>query len=248
MFWKAFCIAWNLFSYTNAGCGTCHPRTKFACANRNTVQLCNSNDELTESTVVCPDGYVCVSSSQYPCGNPQESEFDCQEKCSGVCPFPDPISGDTTILFICLGPNKYEICNDLGLSYPIISTCPDGQVCTANKMCAPSDANNLPVCYEGEVLTIAPTETVSTKEASSNQFTELSSTTTQTSTSTVEVTSSQALTPDQICEGKPNRSQYPLSPPDPFCKKYVFLRYIYKLVFNSFYEQICIMSTEIRNS
>lgn len=220
-------MIWNLFSYTNAGCGTCDTNTKFACANRNTVQLCNSKDELTESTVVCPDGYVCVSSSPYPCANPHDSGFDCQEKCSGVCPSPDPFTGATTILFICLGPNKFQICNDLGLTHPIISTCPDGQVCTATKMCAPSDANNLPVCYEGEVLTIAPTAVAKT-ETSPNPSTELPSTTTQTSTSTSTstVTTSQVLTPDQICEGKANRSQYPLSPPDPFCKKYVYFNNI----------------------
>lgn len=202
----------NLVAFANcADCGACDA-TGFACANRNTVQICN-NGLLTESTFVCPDRYVCLSSSLYPCVSPLISPYDCQEKCSGVCPFDTGVS--SSLSFICLGPSTYEICNNLGLPYPIIADCPDGQVCTNNMICAPSDENYKPVCPEGEIVTSQPETVLTTVTTPSTDI----SITTRTSTTSQVTTPQASKTPDEVCAGKANRSKYPLSPADPFCKK-----------------------------
>lgn len=202
--------------HVRAECGACNPTTHFACASRNKVYLCDDNNLPTKASFDCPSEHVCVSSSSYPCK--QAATYDCQQTCSDVCSdnIPPPASGPFSQ--VCSGPSTFILCGDGGLSFNL--TCPSGQVCIANNgknECASSDSN-LPMCPQDDISTSPP----STGTTSSSTETPISVTTTPSTTTT---TASQApLTPYEICAGKPNQAKYPLSPPDPFCERYVWCR------------------------
>ncbi|KAL5288881.1 hypothetical protein ACFFRR_009219 [Megaselia abdita] len=204
----------NLFAVAHAGCGTCEASTNYSCDDKNTARLC-AGGVPTSLSFACPTDHVCVSSSPYPCIKQESStKYDCQEKCSIDCTLPLPPGELYT--HVCLGPNKYKLCTNIR---SFNSTCSEGDICTADYICEPSNSNNRPVCSE-DVTTTTPIV-----------ITEATTLTTQASTET-EATS-QATTPqkplsaDEICEGKPNRSKYPLSPPDPFCRLFVLNLIIY---------------------
>lgn len=179
-----------------ADCGACDSTTDFACANKNTVQLCE-NGVPTKASFSCPRELVCVSSLAYPCQE-RPTTYDCQEKCSEECAPVKPGEGPFSI--VCTGVNTLMLCDSEGSIFN--STCPAGEVCTAANGCAPSNSNS-PACTMSDITTTTPitTETAAT-------------------TITSQTTISQApLTPDEICAGKPNQAKYPLSPPDPFCER-----------------------------
>lgn len=195
-----------MFAIANSECGKCNG--KYACANENTVQLCNEG-ELTSASFTCPSDHVCVSSLAYPCAeNP--AVYDCQGKCSGKCPdLPVDPNSDLPYSHVCLGPNTVRLCSNEG---SMKVTCPLGEICTASEVCARSNSINLPVCAEDVTTTTEPppvtdppTETPATPEV-------------------ITTTSQQPpLTPAEICNGKLNNAKYPLVPADPFCEKYVLL-------------------------
>lgn len=186
-----FCIN-EVLSQT---CGACNANTKFACTSRNTVQICDA-DGPTGLTVKCPNNLVCVSALENPCANPVQTDNDCQEKCSGVCP--EVAQPGPGINFICLGPKQFRICN---INSNTDGICKDGFVCTATEMCAPVSENNFPVCTEEiQISTVAPPTTAA------------------------------PLSVDEICKDKLNNSKHPLSPPDPFCRKFVYI-YLYSFIY-----------------
>lgn len=200
--------------HVRAECGACNPTTHFACASRNKVHLCTDDNLPTKASFDCPSEHVCLSSSAYPCVK-RAATYDCEQTCSDVCSddIPPPASGPFSQ--VCSGPSTFILCGGGGLSFNL--TCPSGQVCIANNgnnECASSDSN-LPMCPQGDIST--STSTPSTGTTSTSTETPVTVTTTTT-------TSQVPLTPDEICAGKPNQAKYPLSPPDPFCERYVWCR------------------------
>lgn len=167
----------------------------------------------TKASFTCPIDHVCVSSSPYPCEK-QPGTYDCEETCSQNCPDLPSKPGQAAFSVVCSGQNTFLLCSNEGHSLNL--TCPEGEVCTVKSGCAPSNTN-VPVCSESDnslPSTVPGTSSSSTETPRTDAITE--STTPQTTTSQI------PLTPDQICAGKPNQAKYPLSPPDPFCQKYVF--------------------------